>query len=342
MQESPEYVRVSLAAAMTLGLKGGLFYRDARLHCVNLLLTYDDGCTARCAYCGLSRERPGVPGHRSFIRVTWPTYATADVVERLRTRERDVQRVCISMITRRRAVGDTAEIAQRIRGRTQTPISCLISPTVVTKEDMERIAKAGVDKVGIAIDTGTQQLFEQLRGQGVRGPHTWKRYWDCLREGVELFGEGNAGSHFMVGLGETEREMLTCIQKTRDLGGRTHLFSFFPEHGSLLTEQPQPPVSSYRRIQLGRWLIDSQESRVERMRFDERGRLVDFGTEVDSILDSGEAFMTSGCTGNDGTVACNRPYANERPGDEIRNFPFPPEPEDIRQIREQIWAYTTS
>ena len=34
---SPEYVRLSLAAAMTLGFAEGRFYRNARLGCINLL-----------------------------------------------------------------------------------------------------------------------------------------------------------------------------------------------------------------------------------------------------------------------------------------------------------------
>jgi len=36
----------------------------------------------------------------------------------------------------------------------------------------------------------------------------------------------------MVGMGETEKEMALAIQKVRDMGGRTHLFSFFPEPDS--------------------------------------------------------------------------------------------------------------
>ena len=38
--ESPGYVRLSLAAAMTLGFAKGWFFRGATLKCVNLLLTY--------------------------------------------------------------------------------------------------------------------------------------------------------------------------------------------------------------------------------------------------------------------------------------------------------------
>ena len=56
---SPEYLQMSLAAAMTLNLKEGLFFRNARLYCLNLLLTYPDGCRANCSYCGLQKSRNG-------------------------------------------------------------------------------------------------------------------------------------------------------------------------------------------------------------------------------------------------------------------------------------------
>ena len=75
------------------------------------------------------------------------------------------------------------------------------------------------------------------------------------------------------------------------------------------------------------------------MTFDASGRIVDFGLspqELDRIIDSGEPFRTSGCEGYDGQVACNRPYANSRPGPDIRNYPFPPNPDDVRRIRRQM------
>ena len=68
--ESPAGVRMSLAAAMTLGFAPGSFYRGARLFCINLLLTYKSGCAGRCAYCGLSRTRgaEASEGGKSFAR----------------------------------------------------------------------------------------------------------------------------------------------------------------------------------------------------------------------------------------------------------------------------------
>ncbi len=78
------------------------------------------------------------------------------------------------------------------------------------------------------------------------------------------------------------------------------------------------------------------------MSFDGVGRIVDFGlpqAELDGIILEGSAFETSGCLGNDGKTACNRPYGNEKPGPDIRNFPFPPEESDIQKILSEIWQY---
>jgi biotin synthase len=72
------------------------------------------------------------------------------------------------------------------------------------------------------------------------------------------------------------------------------------------------------------------------MKFDEKGRLIDFGIDINPLIQMGEPFMTSGCPGRDGRVACNRPYGNERPSGPIRNFPFMPEPEDIEEIKKQL------
>jgi lipoyl synthase len=56
---SPEYVQMSTAAAITLGLVPGMMHRTACTHCLNLLVTYPEGCRANCSYCGLARHRGG-------------------------------------------------------------------------------------------------------------------------------------------------------------------------------------------------------------------------------------------------------------------------------------------
>ena len=338
-KESPEYLRMSLAAAMTLGFKPGLFYRNAKLYCINLLLTYEEGCIAKCAYCGLSNSRPGTYSKKSFIRVTWPQYNLDEIIEGISNRQDRVKRICISMLTNGRSVKDTKDICEKLRSAFDIPVSLLISPTMLMHEDLDDFKAAGADKIGVAIDLATKELFDKYRGNGVNGPHRWEKYWQCLEDSIKVFGKGNAGAHFMTGMGETEQEMCGAIQRVRDMGGRTHLFSFFPEANSQMSGHPMPLMDQYRRIQIARYLIDNRISDVPRFIFDVSGKILDFGLsekETNDVVNTGEPFRTSGCAGYDGEVACNRPFANSRPGPEMRNFPFKPEKEDIFRIKQQL------
>ena len=165
-KESPEYLRMSLAAAMTLGFKPGLFYREARLYCINLLLTYNEGCAARCSYCGLSNSRPGTYSKKSFIRVTWPQYSLDEIIKGISNRQERVKRICISMLTNGRSVNDTKDICKKLRSSFDIPISLLISPTILRYEDLEDFRSSGADKTGVAIDLATKDLFNRYRGNG--------------------------------------------------------------------------------------------------------------------------------------------------------------------------------
>lgn len=244
------------------------------------------------------------------------------------------------MITNKRAIKDTVEITDKLSRILGIPISLLISPTILQKENLVQFKNNGADMIGIAIDCATPVLFDKIRGKGVQGPHRWEKYWECYQEAIDVFGKRKVGVHLIVGLGETEKEMIETIQKAYDLGGSTHLFSFFPERDSLLADLPQPPIGQYRRVQLARYLIDEGICRVDDFSFDSNGKLTRYGMPEDmlsSVIQKGTPFMTSGCPGNDGNVACNRPYANCLPGSEIRNYPFQPEKEDIQQIKEELW-----
>lgn len=334
MKVSPEWIQTSLAAAMSLGLEKGKFYRNAQCTCLNILLTYEEGCRAACSYCGLSRvSHAEVP---TFIRVKWPTYSMDEILMQMQKHKHPFKRICISMITNVRAMADTCSIIARFQD-TGLPISVLVSPTVMQgKADLLRLKEAGADHIGIAVDAATRKLFEQHRGKGVSGPHDWDQYWQLVSDCVELFGPSYTGIHLIVGLGETEEEMIKTIARANCIGASTHLFSFFPEAGSLLEDHPQPPMAQYRNVQLARYLINNDIIPASAISFLSNGEVSDYGTDVDSIISSGYPFMTSGCPGKDGKVACNRPYANERVNQPIRNFPFVLEPKDVATVRTQL------
>ena len=333
---SPEYIQTSLAASLTLSLQQGSFHRNAKLKGLNLLLHYEEECLGRCHFCGLSRSRREGPRGKTFIRVDWPIYTLKEIIEKSKMKDQ-IHRVCISMITHPKALEDTLYITKRLKEETDLPISVLVAPTLICDHNsLGAMKNAGADRVGIAIDAAILELFDRLRGKGVEGPHRWEHYWDVVRMAVGVFGKFHVGIHLIAGLGETEKEMVETIQKGQEMGAYTHLFSFYPEKGSPMENHSPPPISQYRRVQLARWIINESLGSLNQMKFDETGRLVDFGMEVTPLIHTGEPFMTSGCPGRDGKVACNRPYGNERPSAPIRNFPFMPEPQDVEEIKNQL------
>ncbi len=337
-REHPWVMSTSLAAAMTLGLVPGRFHRGAELGCINLLQAYEDGCRSNCTYCGMARERAAEPEGRTFIRVPWPVYPLDVLIDRSRAVSHRVRRVCVGMVTHPRALEDAIAVIARYRRETDMLVSALVAASLFhSRADVEALREAGADRVAVAIDAATPELFDAHRGRGSGSPHSWEHSWRVLQWCVEVFGRGNAGVHLIVGLGETEREMIATIQRAHDLGALTHLFSFFPEAGSRLQDLEPPPLGQYRRVQLARYIIDEDLGRMEAMRFNARGQVVDFGLDIEPLLAEGKAFMTSGCPDETGEVACNRPFGNERPSGPLRNYPFPLEAGDLADVRQQLW-----
>ena len=338
-KESPEYIKISTASAMALGIKNGRFYRGAANPCINLLLTYKEGCFANCAYCGLARQRPGYYEEKSFIHVAWPTEPTAGIIDIMREKERKLKRVCISMVTNPRATRDTLVIARQIHDQVDLPLSLLISPTIVKNGDLEQFKDTGADMIGVAIDTATEELFDTYRGKDVHGPHRWDNYWGVLRDAVDVFGPGKVSSHLIVGLGESELAMVKTFQKIHDLGALIHLFSFFAEKESTLENVSQPSWDKYLRLQLARYVIEQEMSHCDRFDYSEDGTINQFGlspAKLLEIVNSGIPFVTSGCPGKDGTVACNRPFGNCLPGPQQWNYPYLPDRNELALIREGL------
>ncbi len=344
---SPQYVQLSTAAAMTLGIMPGKMHRCECTRCLNLLLSYPEGCRANCAYCGLARHREAERDYadRNFIRVDWPAVPVEQIVDIV---ARDAaaspfHRMCISMITHPRSDADTVAVLQAWTRRIDPaaiPVSILSNPTTMGREDVVRLRELGADIFTVALDAATPAIFDRTRGKGVQSPHKWSHYWQILLLAREVFGRQKFGAHIIIGMGETEREALELVQQLIDLGGHSHLFCFFPEKGSLMDHLPATPRDQWRRVQLARYLIDYASVRVEQMRFDERGRVADFGLprpELERIIEAGVAFRTSGCPGKfrDDVSACDRPYGDSPPSN-IASYPFAPGRADLRRIRRQL------
>ena len=142
----------------------------------------------------------------------------------------------------------------------------------MTRLDVQELKDIGADIFTVALDACNPEVFDRTRGSGVQSPHSWDKYWEILHAAAEIFGPERFGAHLIVGMGESDHDVLTQVQKIRDLGGHSHMFAFFPERGSLMDHLPPAPRPQWRRIQLARYLIDYRNHRLERMRFDATAR----------------------------------------------------------------------
>jgi lipoyl synthase len=342
---SPDYVQMSTAAAITLGVMQGYMYRTECTRCLNLLLTYPEGCRANCAYCGLARHREAERDYadRNFIRVDWPAVPYDQVLDIVAAGGDGgrFHRMCISMITHPESDRDTRTVLRKWVARIgHVPVSILSNPTTMTRQDVQELKDLGAEIFTVALDACNPEIFDRTRGRGVQSPHSWAKYWEIIRAAAEIFGPERFGAHLIVGMGESDHDVLTQVQTIRDMGGHSHMFAFFPERGSLMDHLPPVPRPQWRRIQVARYLIDYRGHRLERMRFDDGGRLVDFGLpqeEVDAVVDAGTAFRTSGCPGKEAedVSACDRPYGDSPPRD-IASYPFAPNRADIRKLKGQL------
>jgi biotin synthase len=340
-EQSPDWVRISMASAIALGFRSGRFTRDFDFGGINLLLNYDDGCRSDCGYCGLARTRPGAYSDKSFIRVEWPLVRTDDLVERMAEREDRLTRLCISMVTHPFAYRDTCDITARITSALRTPLSLLVAPPTLNRRRLAEFRTLGADMIGIGLDAVTEELFRRHRTDVPAGGAglSWAKYWETVDDARDVFGPWKVNVHTLVGLGETDLDLVETFCRLRDREIFSYLFCFNPEPDSRLADHPKSPLRRWRRIQLVKHLIETDGYGRDQFSFDGDGNLVGLDADagaVDDVVDAGVAFMTNGCPGAGGEPGCTRPYGSYRPAEPFRDFPFAPSADDLTGIRTDL------
>ncbi len=215
------------------------------------------------------------------------------------------------------------------------PVSILSNPTTMQRADVARLKDLGADIFTVALDAATPALFDRTRGKGVQSPHKWQKYWEILLDARDVFGPQKFGAHIIVGMGETEHEVLSLVQQLVDLGGHSHLFCFFPEQGSLMDHLPATPRDQWRRVQLARYLIDYAGVRVEQMSFDAEGRVTGYGlpqAELEDVVMPGHRVPHLGLPGQVPRRRVGlRPAVRRLAAEQHRELPVPAEQEGPAQ-----------
>jgi len=337
---SPDYLRTSQAAALSMRLQAGRFYRDIELGGINVLLNYESGCHANCAYCGLARERPGNYEEKSFIRVDWPIFKTDQIIDQMEKYQPRMGRFCISQVVHRRTHEDTMEIIRQYRKRVDVPISVLVAPPVLNRERIQEMKDAGVDMIGVGLDAVTEKVFDRRRGKGVRGGLVWRKYWEVIEMSREIFGPWKINCHVVVGLGDSDEDILKFIVHIKSRQIFAYLFHFYPEPDTRMARSKRPSLLRSRKIQLLKYLLETDQITLDQISFNRRGTIVRASINskiLDRAINSGVPFMTNGCPDeNSGLTSCTRPFGSYRPGEPFRDYPFVPTEGDKREIRREL------
>lgn len=297
----PTLINVSIGTAAVLGLA------DVAMAAAptTAYLMLGGRCLMNCAFCAQARESEASALHLS--RVTWPEYDLATVMQRLAgaVEQGTIRRACLQVTVTAEAFQRSLAILRAAKAVADVPFDVAILPHDL--DQVRQLLDAGADHIGFGLDAACERVFRQVKGGN------WDRSLALIEETARVF-PGRAAVHLIVGLGETEQEMVGRVQWAHDRGMTVGLFAFTPVRGTHLARRPPPPLAAYRRIQGARWLIVHDLARAEGMTFDAEGRLINLGAPLPA---SGEPFRTSGCPD------CNRPFYNEQPGGPLYNFPRP-------------------
>ena len=196
-------------------------------------LMLDGMCIYDCHYC--SHARSSHASSSLLSRVIWKE-VDSSILELINDSE-GIKRVCLQVVNYPGSHDDVLKIVDLVR----KPLS--ISTRPMSLDEVSEYFERGVDRVGIPIDVANESLFRKIRGGDLR------KFLKLIEQAAERF-PGRITTHLIVGLGESEEDLVKILQTMKDLGVLTALFAFTPVKGTKL--QNHPPHRS-RSIGGSRW-----------------------------------------------------------------------------------------
>jgi biotin synthase len=315
-------IRISIGTAISLGLRKGALPHPP----TTAYLMVGSECINNCAFCTQAREADSSGDLLS--RVIWPEFDLDTAMDALtRCGEAGIKRVCVQCLIDPVAIKEIPMMIRDIVNRIGTSISVSIS--AVDGPMLVRLKDSGASNIGIALDGASKEVFDRIKGSGVGNPYTWEKNWASLQSAVGIFGRGNVSTHLIVGLGETDEDIVTAMIKCGKNGVLVSLFAYTPMKGTKDIGDP-PELERYRALQVSRSLI-MDKGIVEGFQFDENGKMTGLPEGID--LDHSIIFQTRGCPD------CNRPYYNERPRGPIYNFPREMDDAESSASMEEAYRY---
>ncbi len=271
-----------------------------KLNMQTIYTMFGERCKFDCAYC--AQAKTSLAAEKMLSRVVWPKFDMGEIVKAIERSYEKVKRICLQVVSSDEAQSEAFEFLEKIK-KLRIPISA--SVRVFSVQQTREWFEMGVERLGVATDVVSERYYSKYRGGDL------KTHLALLKALSDLFPH-HITTHAIVGLGESEKEMVEFIQQMYDWNITVGLFAFTPLKGTKLEGNSKPSMDAYRRIQVARYILEKKLSSIERFSFSQDGKILGYGIELESIPES--AFFTSGCPN------CTRPYYNEEPGEEMYNF----------------------
>ncbi len=201
---------------------------ESGFHCPDqAFITVTGSCIFSCKYCSV----PGIRGKRKTIE------EIVHMVESVRDRIHAISITSGVLSTIEEEEAYVLEVVQRLSSF-DLPLGVSIYPTLSTPD---RLKELGVAEVKFNLEAATPELFSQMC-PGL----DYGLLWQVLERSVHLFGKNRVFSNVIIGLGETDAELETCIRKLTSLGVIPVLRPLNPVAG--LAGMPRPSAERLRKI----------------------------------------------------------------------------------------------
>ena len=288
-------MKVSYATAVIMGIKKG----KLNFEMPTAYLMIGEKCIYNCSFCAQAREAQSDKNHLS--RITWPEISYDEFIESFDSEK--FKRICLQVVSSKDYEKELERVLEFLKDK-DVLVSVSIRPK--SEKEVERLfEKYDIDNMGISIDVPEKSLFEKIRGT------KYDNYMEILINSSKKFLH-KITTHVIVGLGETDLDIVKFILGMKKNKISVSLFAFTPIAGTKYENIEKPSLERYRKIQYAKDIIDNNEVKIEEFIFDNKGNLIELPSYH---VNKEEAIKTSGCSW------CTRPYYNDSPNKTFYNIP---------------------
>lgn len=300
-------IKISIGSTYLLGFKKSI--NDYPITTVYLLTP--GKCLKDCKYCSLAKSSKSE--EKFLSRVVWPTYDLDETINRIKENKDKFKRVCIQTVNNRFSKDIVDRIVKELKDITKISISI----NTESEERIKNLFDIGAERVGIPLDITSEKSYGELRGGDF-----FKKINFILKMG-KIF-ENKISTHIIVGLNDTDYEIMNIYKLFVLNRINVGLFAFTPIKGTSLEKKDPPKLFRYRKIQLATKLIEIGFN-LKDFKFTNKGEVAFFPKfDLDEIIKT-KPFNTRGCPD------CNRPFYNEKPKGEIYNYPYDVSFENVKR-----------